>query len=314
MTPNPRLKSSSRAGRFKKKLIAEDELVQEGPLLAERIAPTLKLFTEGEISEAELVSLFLLATLSLRFPGTWAGARRPSLEIPHQLNFPLSKIPWQWEPNIQRRLRGVTDIGELLNHFALRSTPEAVNRALLNWSQDHYHLKLFFNIPSPREVLDQQIRGERCVTMFRSAKELSRLILGERDPLSFTMHDLIHADHFYHHNHTFDGQVDFYNFLYQCLEKNHFESLLPNEEFAREFDYLISDMNAYPVHLMKCLKSALVHYHPQKERFFQQWLRKLNPLPEEEKAFLALNTSDYQEELMDHQLLDFFARSRMRTL
>jgi hypothetical protein len=181
---------------------------------------------------------------------------------------------------------------DLFAQYSFKSTPYSVNRALVEWVNGNYGLELMFRIPKPKEVLKQQIMGRRCVTTITDDR-LQNYILGERDALSFTMHDLIHADHFYYHNDCFEGQVGFYNLLYQSFD--YFD--LSKKKFTDEFEYLISDMNAYAVHLLKCLKSAMIHYFD--EDYFQAWL-KLVDAPVE---LTILNSNQYQPEIMDIKII-----------
>ncbi len=296
MNPGSIIKLSSRAGRFKKKLVSDDELKLESPKIEARLAPILELYRQKIISDAELTSLYVIVYLSTRFPGTWLGAKRPNLKIAHELNFPLKNIPLPLEENIKRRLPET--IGELFNQFALRSTPEAVNRSLLSWSKGRYPLVLMFHIPQPAEVLAQQKVGKRCVTVVKTG--LDKFVLGERDPLSFTMHDLIHADHFYHDNECYEGQISLYWFLDHCLSQGLFTELITHPDFKWELEYLISDMNAYAIHALKCLKAALIHYHPEKEKYFATWVSQLGVAQE---TFLRLGTKDYVPEKEDSILL-----------
>lgn len=300
---NNLIKSSSRAGRFKKKLVSEDKLISEAPLLEARLAPVLLLFHAKSISQAEFTTLSLIATLSLRSPGKWLGARAPTLQLEHNLPFLLKDIPWKLEDNVLKRLDSFSNLGDVLNHFALKSTPLAVNRALLHWSTNRYSLDLAFNIPSPVEVLKLQKHGRRCVTVLTKSENLKKYVLGERDSLSFTMHDLIHADHFYHDNTCFQGQLAFYGLLDYCSDQNHFPVQMQNPKFLAEFDYLISDMNAYAIHLMKCLKSALIFHHPEGEVFFEEWTRKIAKHEPEIRALLLLNQKSYVPEEQDHIIL-----------
>jgi hypothetical protein len=166
-----------------------------------------------------------------------------------------------------------------------------------------------FHIPSPGEVLAQQCRGSRCVTVLTRPSELERFVLGERDCLSFTMHDLIHADHFFHDNESREGQLGFYALLRDGLLRGDFGRHLEHPEFAREFDYLISDMNAYGVHLMKCLKSALLHYAPEGWRF-EDWAALKICSEAEARALWELNHPDYVPQESDALVLSFLTRHR----
>ena len=289
------MKNSSRAGRFKKKLVSLETLQLEAPLIEASLAPILALHRQKIISDAELCSLYVILYLSRRFPKAWLGAKRPSLSIDHQMRFPVKDIPIDFEDNIRKRLPET--LGEIFNLFALKSTPETVNRSLLSWSHGSYPLILMFHIPQPSEVLEQQKQGKRCVTVMTNG--LNRFILGERDPLSFTMHDLIHADHFYFHNECYEGQLSLYWFLDDCMKKGLFDELMSNEDFKWELEYLISDMNAYAIHSLKCLKAALVHYHPEKESFYERWVVKTG-IP----GLARLSTPEYSPEKEDHLLLE----------
>ncbi len=289
-------KSSSRAGRFKKKLVTENELVLEALPIQAKVAPFLDLYSSGKITAADFTACYLLVFLSHRFPGTWLGSKRVSEKV---VGINWRDLPFTFEPNIKNRLANVDSLLEIFSSFALKSTPLSVNRAITEWSRGHYGLELMFRIPQPHEVLAQQKTGRRCVTTVID-KRLSTYILGERDALSFTMHDLIHADHFYHHNNCYEGQLGFYNLLDKTI--SYFD--LTNDAFASEFEYLIADMNAYAIHLMKCLKSAMIHYFS--EDYFKGWLLNLNP----PTAMYALNSEAYVPEVMDAEILSWLETFR----
>lgn len=308
MSTNFPTKSSSRAGRFKKKLVPEAFLEKEAPVIQDRMAPVLRDFESGQFSPAEFCGLYILTVLAYRYPGSWLGSKRPhKLVEHHQLNHSLTGLKKGWEPNIQKRLEGMETVGDLFSSFAFQSTPLTVNRSILNWSTGAYALELMFRIPRPEEVLHQQKRGHRCVTVVLDKEKASRFILGQRDALGFTMHDLIHADHFYHNNQSFQGQLGFYGFLDYCLQKQHFQEHLQMAAFEAEFEYLIADMNAYAIHLMKCFKSALIHYHQQGNEFFAEWVKKIDVNQEELDALLSLNTQHYHTD-QDAILLKFLSR------
>lgn len=285
MTMDLPIKSSSRAGRFKKKLVCEDELVTEAPLIMAKLAP----FNSLNLTQADFTACYILVYLSHRFPKSWLGSLKSREKIP---GTSWRSLPFTFEPNIVRRLADVDSLQEIFANFALKSTPLSVNRAILEWSYNNYKCELMFRIPSAREVLDQQKQGRRCVTTIIDSR-VSSYILGERDALSFTMHDLIHADHFYHDNHCYQGQLGFYGLISSTL--SYFD--LSNEKFAAEFEYVIADMNAYAIHLLKCLKSAMIHYFS--EDYFRGWCLQIDAPAE----LYALNTSAYSDIDMDHVIL-----------
>jgi len=289
------MKPSSRSGRFKKKLISYEELQTEVPQFTKLFNHSLKLFHQYEINEAELVAHYIFIGLSLRYPGDWPGAFQKGEHLPHLLNstFP-EHIPL--EPNVRKRLAGM-NLGEIFNNFAFKSTPRSVNRALLHYSSGKYPLELMFHIPSPMEVLAQQKNGRRCLTLIIKESQMKDFILGERDYLGFCFHDLIHADHFYHSNLSYKGQLGLYNLLWEQIESGTFKSLMNNKEFQQEFEYIISDMNAYPIHLLKCLKSAMTFY--SNEDLFTEWASRFNV----HTQLLKLNGEGYDPTKEDEILL-----------
>jgi len=309
MSTNLPIKSSSRAGRFKKKLVPEAALEKEAPVILDYMGQILESFHQNQITSAEFTAIYIITVLAYRFPGTWLGAKRShKLTETHELKFPLSQLKFPLESNIQKRLDGFTTLGELFQFFAFKSTPLTVNRSILNWSTGNYGLELMFRIPKPQEVLKQQREARRCVTVVLEVEKAKKFILGERDALGFTMHDLIHADHFYHNNQCFQGQLGFYGFLDHCMNQNHFDEHLKTSAFEAEFEYLIADMNAYAIHLMKCFKAALLHYHPAPETFFANWLTHFDLNEIELDALRSLNTESYDgTDVTKDSVTDFFS-------
>lgn len=304
------ISSTLRAGKFKKKLVSAEELLIEAPLIEESFLPFLDLFNQNLLTPAELTSCYILVILSHRHPKEWPGSPQKNILCSHQMPKLISDLPFKFSERVQARLGANCTLGDIFAKFALKATPQTVNRALLEWSNGKYGLELMFRIPTSREVLAQQKQGRRCVTVLKEARHISKYILGERDSLSFTMHDLIHADHFYHHNDCYLGQLGFYGLLDFVIQEQHFKELELNAEFMQEFDYLISDMNAYAIHLFKCLKSALIHYHSEKELFFNQWITKITSDANEIKSLIELNTSKYIPEKQDQVILYFLEKWR----
>lgn len=251
---------------------------------------------QNQLSGADFVAAYIVMYLSHRFPGTWLGAKKPLTNV-NGVNW--RDLGFNFEPNIVKRLEGVETLQSIFASFALQSTPLTVNRAILEWSAGNYGLVHMNRIPSAKEVLKQQKIGKRCVTTIVDHR-MSQYILGERDALSFTMHDLIHADHFYYHNDCYQGQLGFYGLLDKTFD--YFD--LNHEKFAHEFEYLIADMNAYAIHLLKCLKSAMIHYFS--EDYFNGWAKDLNP----PSGLYALNTKDYSLEF-DAEILAWLDQYRL---
>lgn len=106
-------------------------------------------------------------------------------------------------------------------------------------------------VPSPREVLDLQCAGRRCVSVLVVPAELRRLAEG-KDVMNFAVHDLVHATRFCGAGVApFRGQVGFLRAARRVLQSGEWDALLATDAvFQRDLDYLLSDMNASCVHLV----------------------------------------------------------------
>jgi len=281
-----------RRGKFKKILASEAELALEGPLLANR----LENLATYQLPDALFGALWVLHALRVRHPRGWWGAHRRDAVAPHAWDIPWSEIPsFDWSEEERELLARYPTLGLLLNHRAFRATPEAVHRALLNWSTGAYPLVLMERIPSVPEVLAQQVTGKRCVTLLREERQLKKLVLGERDPLSFAFHDLIHADHFFHRNDLMRGQVGFYRQVHQLLMSGKLAPWLRRENFPGQLEYLTADMNSHPLHLWKCFKAILHMNLPAETLDFiaRDLPAELNASSEEQSALVRMNTPEF---------------------
>lgn len=91
--------------------------------------------------------------------------------------------------------------------------------------------------------------------------------MGERDPFSFLLHDLVHAYKMFGNDYLLNGQIGFYRAMLKLFDpitsvsKKQFildELLEFDLEFAEQFEYLISDMNSHPRHLFYYFKAILI--------------------------------------------------------
>lgn len=144
---------------------------------------------------------------------------------------------------------------------SLRSIPLAVTKSLWAWSVGKYPLLLREDIPESSEVLEMQTRGQRCVSVLMKPQELRSFVEG-RDALAFTVHDLIHADHFFRDPAQARAQIQFARQLSKLGSNEEVIALVKRDpHFRDQWNYLISDMNSVPLHLFKTLKAMLLGAH-----------------------------------------------------
>jgi hypothetical protein len=279
-----------RQGRYKKNLLTPDQC----PAFAAKMGPIALQLQQRhmaqEISDPELVAQFILSATQLIKPRNWCGSRRQS-------GMPGTAL-------------------ENFECFVLRGLPLSVNRSLIGWNAGEYPLRLFFEVPSIDQVLHLQSQGIRCVTVLLKQSELANYVLQERDPVSFTLHDLIHADHFFRDPRQACVQVGFSRWLSELWRhqsvRDHLER---SATFARQFEYACADMNSHGAHLVKYLKAIfcqnqlqellleLSRLGPRTLRF-QQALLHLNTTEEQSSHLMALEEEFLKLGSSNHSTLE----------
>lgn len=175
--------------------------------------------------------------------------------------------------NLESKLNklNINTLFDLVNSFNLHSVPYSARFTLVNWYlKNKFDLVLFINhIPSSKDVLCMQAQSKRCVSLI--ANKIDSLIMNERDPLSFLLHDLVHAYKMFSNDYLLKGQVGFSKAMlriYQTedrLVQDFLESLCSEDQtFSNDFDYLISDMNSHPKHLFFYFKAILINAFKRK--------------------------------------------------
>ena len=288
-------------------LVTPEALALEAPEAARRLAPLFK----GDYQDDELMALWALEYLRLRHPANWWGAKNAAPIGPHKLGRALRQCPLEWKPEEEVLLQQYATLGDLWAGRAFKATPLAVHRSILAWSAGEYPLVLMERIPSVEEVLQQQMQGQRCVTIFREVSTLAKLILGERDALGFAFHDLIHADHFFHNNQLMRGQIGFYRQVDDLLKRGLLAPFMAKEAFPGQLDYLIADMNSHPVHLWKCFKSICrqADFREMEKLFHEELPRAWYVTGSLAEGFRELNGPGFSLETHAPALLAYCERS-----
>jgi hypothetical protein len=96
------------------------------------------------------------------------------------------------------------------------------------------------------------------------------------------------------------------------MKANFFSEILASH-LKDSFEYVISDMNSHPVHLMKCLKMIMLKFFEEEKMMskleFLQWYDSLlnlwNVGTNERLAFFKLNENDFHP-TQDGKLLEAF--------
>ncbi len=293
----------NRTGAYKKDLLNLDTLgIHKNSLL--RTLESIEKYQETPVLYA---GLYLILFLRISHPKNWLQ-RKSTLPLTQNLPVLLNFLDDTWSLSAweKSKLVNVT-LEDLFLNFNLKSFPASINRTMLNWMSGTWQIELFFHVPSARELLILQAENKRCITLVKDEKKIDTLILNKRDPLSFALHDMMHIDQYFNSKESSSGQLGFYRKcvpLYQ--NKKIKQKLKTHSEFKTKFEYVTSDMNAYSIHLFKCLKHALV-LDDLEETLFQEitnvWLMN----SDEKTAASHLNTNEFNpiDELI---LKSFFER------
>lgn len=212
----------------------------------------------GEIGDAAYAGLYFLhwqsATHGKRF------ASRRSKQDPRP-----TEAGWR---EATQTLAGPELDDWLANYFArnqffgvIANVPDALSA----WLRGAWRLRLYERIPSSREVLAMQVRGERPVTVLSAWPRMTLPVLGKSNAFAFMLHDLEHAWKFNADAELHRAQRAFFAVLHEAWAQGKFEDYLGEEVFAAKFDYLVSDMNTHVMHATQYLRAILLERHLRAE-------------------------------------------------
>lgn len=142
-----------------------------------------------------------------------------------------------------------------LTKFQFKKVKGKALIALNKWVRGEWEFVALDYIPTPYEVLEYQARGIRPVTLF--VQEKFEAILNREDCLEFFLHDLEHGHMFFFDNNLKEMQIRFFKNVLDTLGSGLWREYLKDENFKKNFYYLISDMNTHEEHYKQFLKATL---------------------------------------------------------
>lgn len=267
-----------RSGRFRHRLLDETFLNQHAAQAHRSLSPFLALWHQGQFSDVEIACVYIWIFCLLRRPQDFFGgphsqplhfaATASTLKAKSALQILKSTLPDHLQnTNPLKRFDVETSFVEFFCSHSWRSIPYSVARSLCEWYNGSYDLKLLTTIPSVEEVLEMQAQGRRCVSMLVDADEIQNFVLEGRDVLGFIIHDLIHADHFFHHRDNAKAQIQFSQKLVVLRQFPQIDDMMSTDsKFRDELHYLMSDMNSVPLHLLKTLKAVVLGYFKRRDQ------------------------------------------------
>jgi hypothetical protein len=223
--------------------------------------------------------IWTIALCCLRRKGDWfAGFKKNArcsdntIYIEH-IDFDIFSLFKDLNISWPQKLNTSITFENFISHIQIKSIPEAALSGLFHFFKNDYDLVVLDYEPQPIEVLQLQIQNKRVLTFEKNSRLWPDTKYGERDVLSFLLHDLIHAEHFFSDPQKRDGQLCFYFFIEKVLAQNILNPLLLNSEFSKKFSYLISDMNSHVLHLLMTLKAIIDEAMPNDITSADLWLK-----------------------------------------
>jgi hypothetical protein len=284
--------------------------------------------TASPLSAAEICARYLLLHLDRRHPKQWLSGPRVGtvtdtvavsgnslptaspvglLEVLERLNISLTE-------KHRARLTPLSGVPELFRRFFFRGVVLDSHEGLVGWLDGRYPLQLRLDIPSPDEMLEIQCRGLRYVSLLLNDDVQFQAYGRHRDACDFLLHDFEHAHKFYGDPQTHGGQVRFFQALWKT--RSAFAPWAGDAVFNKDLDYLKSDMNSHPVHLLKYLKAVVLSAemrksglrHPPLDNFwtglFGSWFMGADVL----RAVLHINHPEIETPADLLTVAEFFMR------
>lgn len=302
----------NRLGSYKKKLISEDIIKNNFSYFKNNF---FLLKSSTNLIPYEIATSYFILFLKALHPHNWLQKKsQVKNNVTESNRILLNYLPQTFELNHfeQEKLKFVSTL-DFFENFNFKGIPLSVNRAFINWIFNPRQIELLYYIPSAVEILELQANKKRCLTLLDVNYHNPPFKNNQRDPLSFLIHDMDHADHFFRYPELIKGQMGFYQMMkkaynYPLLQK----TIATNPVFKKEFEYIASDMNGYVIHLMKCLKSVFNQLDKNnKNDTSSSFLSLMHFWEMDEETYLStqkLNTNKYTQS--DEDLIVRFFESR----
>lgn len=263
--------------RFRKVNATKDQLVS----IAEQITPTIsrlaKMHQERKLEDWAFVYAILIVHAHALIGGKIWGSRLSnkifleafltdtSLYLQDLFSSQNDNLPYT------KKIGPKTSLGELLANWQLKMVPQKAQCTLQHWARKNWNLQIFSRPLEWKEVLALQASGSRCVTVITDPKDLANHVLNERDPWSFTIHDLEHGFQFFSDPVMHRAQSGFYLKTLQALNQGLF-SAVPLPPLCK---YALSDMNSHPLHMWLTFRQGILDAQSREPEVYAFSFRQL---------------------------------------
>eukprot|EP00029_Vermamoeba_vermiformis_P007886 TRINITY_DN3539_c0_g1_i2.p1 TRINITY_DN3539_c0_g1~~TRINITY_DN3539_c0_g1_i2.p1 ORF type:complete len:401 (+),score=80.93 TRINITY_DN3539_c0_g1_i2:441-1643(+) len=251
--------------------------------LAVTITALLQDLNAARLHPAEFAGLYVVLFIQKVFPPpkSWLGSvlKIPVVDSVHDYAPSHPLLDQNKQTNLLSTLMPFTDkerakitksfaaiqkeptVINLYRYFSINSIPHYVNEFIVNWAAGHRPVELFFDMPTAQQILDQQTRGKRCVTIFVKKEELNNIIkdpyppFEEKTVLKFMVHDIQHMEKFVEPR-LYSEQVATFGLLKRVPDHPFFAHY--DKQWQEDYDHAISDMNTCCTHTLMFFKAKWI--------------------------------------------------------
>jgi hypothetical protein len=233
--------STLRRNRFKPLIFSSATRVAIVDSFLDELGPYLKAWREGQLESFMMVGIYWVLLIKNLRPR----------------DYKVGQTPWAADLKLDSDQNDAFSLWSVPLSYRLRSCPLGAHAIFYKWFKKEVDLVVTEQLPTSVDVLNLQCEGSRFVTLVTDPELFISEIEG-RDPLSFLLHDLVHADKFFSKFLLSHDQVNYFIELKARYQSGEFNELLKQQEFNKKFDYLISDMNSHPEHMKAYLNHIIL--------------------------------------------------------
>jgi hypothetical protein len=233
------------------------------------------------------------------FPETSVTALLKSSQAPFRHPLTLAMLFQNTSVAIPKKLDPSLDLYQFIKLHNIKALPKVALKSLYRVAEGLYPVVITRHVPSPAELLTLQLSGQRIISVNEDTDTWATTLYSGRDYLGFLLHDLLHAEHFFAHPTHRDGQLGVYKFISRVMEDEGLNALMTaNEKFRDGFEYIISDMNSHPVHMLQTLHSLLfssLKDDPLATSVWERWIGLSGLTEAAESALHSVNTAGFTQ-------------------
>lgn len=167
----------------------------------------------------------------------------------------------------------------LLESRRVKGLREGAQLAICAYINDSWPIIQCAEIPSPWKLLEYQANGQRVISLMDHL-DFETKVTEDKSAFEFMVHDFEHAAKFFKCPDSYKEQVVFFKWV-QNLSKEHWVKDLLNrdDQFKKDWHYLISDMNTSPTHAKMFMNAIVLNACKRKSNTPLQ--KRLSPESEE---------------------------------